>query len=89
MGVVTMNKLNVNGNTYCDTNKIKTASGAVKSPSGDMVEVSIELHEVFNASGEAQKWVFVAAMAGKVIAREFSQLTKAEEMFSGQEQYFV
>lgn len=84
-----MNKLTVNGKTYCDTNLIESASGSVKSPSGAIVSVTLDLHVVLNASGDVSKWVFIASMAGQSRAMEFVTESQAREVMNTQKKFFV
>ena len=84
-----MNKLTVNGKTYCDTNLVESVSGTVKSPNGTMVSVTLFLHTVLNASGDVSKWVFIATMAGQSRAMEFTTESQAREVLSAQKRFFV
>jgi len=84
-----MNKLTVNGKTYCDTNLIESASGSVKAPNGALVSVTLDLHTVLNASGEVSKWLFIASMTGQSRAMEFATESQAREVLSTQKKFFV
>jgi hypothetical protein len=66
-----------------------SASGKVKSPKGEVVDVELKMHTVLNASGDPSKFVVVASMDGQKQAIEFTDEKKAKEMLDKQKSFFV